>query len=849
MLMKTRFLLTISLILLGLGVYAQPTDWREDSPAEFAPLTLQGEFDKVSEGKRALKIIFTETGTPYFVSDTFNVTSGASYSYSIDVLDSDAGTEVNQRIRFINADNTGTNATSASYSVDNTNYQTLTLAGTAPATAVKAYVIIRIYDVTASWTGSGTFYLDNAIYTENGGTTNLIPNGGFENWIQPNIPEGGSLFDWIEDSPAEFAPLTIVPEFTQVNHGLVAAKITFTETGTPYFVSDTFNVTAGAAFDFRIDVLDNDAGAEVNQRVRFINADNTGTNLTSSVYTTDNANYQTYSYTGTVPATAVKAYVIIRIYDVSASWTGSGTFYLDNAKFIENAGTTNLIPNASFENWTQIVLPEFLTYKFEALSPMVNGIIDKGAHTVSATVPYATDLTNLVATFTMNEGATAKVGATDQVSGTTPNDFTNAVTYTLTAQDGVTTQNWVVSVAKGPASTAKDIISFRFEGLTPAVNGIINSAEHKVALEVPNETNLTNLVPTITVSQFATTSPLSGVAQNFTTPVTYTVTAQDGSTQTWEVTVTKAAAGRTTLFSEDFEGKNVLPEGWIVINGDGYTQAAGEERWQDSAWVVTTSNRIELQGTNVAMASSYCSNMPLDGKAYDWMILPTINLGGNSTISWSAMSTTSSGNYPDDYMVVIAPAVDGVTPTIAYFEEAGNILIEVKPESWSASVGNPGEGLKNRSINLKNAITADAPNGWKDRKVRIAFVCITDRYTNPTTGIPNATAGGSNIAIDNILVVNDIVNAIDDVRASKLDTKVYPNPATDNIKVKLNTSKAGVAEVVVTDIIGKVIIKKNYTLTLGENILDIDAQLLNSGIYMIKTTINGNTNVSKVIIK
>ena len=849
MLMKTKLLLSISLILLGTGLYAQPLDWREDSPAEFAPLTLKGEFDKVSEGKRALKIIFTETGTPYFVSDTFNVTGGAAYSFSIDVLDNDAGAEVNQRIRFIKNDNTAENANSSSYSVDNTNYQTLTFSGTAPATAVKAYVIIRIYDVTASWTGSGTFLLDNAKYTENAGTTNLIPNGGFENWVQPNIPNGGSLFDWKEDSPAEFVPLTIVPEFTQVNHGLIAAKITFTETGAPYFVSDTFNVTGGASYNFSIDVLDNNTGTEVNQRIRFIKSDNTAENATSSSYSVDNANYQTLTFTGTAPATAVKAYVIIRIYDVTASWTGSGTFYLDNAKYTEAAGTTNLIPNASFENWTQVVKPEFLTYKFEGLSPAVSGTIDKVAHTVTATVPFATDLTNLIATFTMSEGASAMVGTTSQVSGTTPNNFTSAVTYTLTAQDGTTTQDWVVNVAKGPAATSKDIISFRFESLTPAVNGVINNAEHKVALEVPNATDITALVPTITVSQFATIAPLSGVAQNFTNPVTYTVTAQDGSTQTWEVTVTKAAAGRTTLFSEDFEGKTVLPAGWVVINGDGYTQAAGEERWQDSAWVVTTSNRIELQGTNMAMASSYCSNMPLDGKAYDWMILPAINIGSNSTISWSAMSTTSSGNYPDDYMVVIAPAVDGVTPTISYFETEGNILLEVKPESWSTAVSRAGEGLKNRSINLRSSITASAPNGWTNRKVWIAFVCITDRYTNPTTGIPNATAGGSNIAVDNILVVNDIVDAIDDVTANKLDTKVYPNPATDNIKVKFNASKAGMAEVVVTDIIGKVMIKNIYSLNGGENILDINTESLNSGIYMIKTTVNGSTNVSKVIIK
>ena len=205
--------------------------------------------------------------------------------------------------------------------------------------------------------------------------------------------------DWRESSPADFVPIEVVPEINDVTHGVVAASITFTETGTPYFVSDTFNVSGGSAFDFSIDVLDNDAGAEVNQRIRFIDEAGDGVNVTSGDYTVDNADYQTLTFTGTVPDTAVEAYVIIRMYDVAADWTGSASFFLDNARFTE-AGGANMIPNASFEDWLPPSgKPEFTSYKFEGLDPAVTGVIDRAGFGVSATVPFATDLTTLVATY------------------------------------------------------------------------------------------------------------------------------------------------------------------------------------------------------------------------------------------------------------------------------------------------------------------------------------------------------------------------------------------------------------------------------------------------------------------
>jgi len=63
---------------------------------------------------------------------------------------------------------------------------------------------------------------------------------------------------------------------------------------------------------------------------------------------------------------------------------------------------------------------------------------------ISVNVPMGTDVTALVATFT-HTGASVAVGEAAQTSGVTANDFTAAVTYTVTAADA-TTQDYVVTV-------------------------------------------------------------------------------------------------------------------------------------------------------------------------------------------------------------------------------------------------------------------------------------------------------------------------------------------------------------------------------------------------------------------
>lgn len=160
------------------------------------------------------------------------------------------------------------------------------------------------------------------------------------------------------------------------------------------------------------------------------------------------------------------------------------------------------------------------------VSPAATGIVNEGAKTVAITVPFGTDVTALVPTIAITGASISPLSGVAQ-------DFTTPVTYTVKAADS-TTEDYEATVTIAP-NTAKAITAFDFA--SPAVTGVINEGSHTIALTVPFGTDITTLVPTITITG-ASISPLSGIAGNFTTPQTYTVTAANASTQAYVVTVT-----------------------------------------------------------------------------------------------------------------------------------------------------------------------------------------------------------------------------------------------------------------------------------------------------------------------
>lgn len=158
------------------------------------------------------------------------------------------------------------------------------------------------------------------------------------------------------------------------------------------------------------------------------------------------------------------------------------------------------------------------SFIFDGLTPPAGGVIS--GTTIAVDVANGTDVTALAPTIVISAEATV-----DPASGVAQ-DFSSPVTYTVTAEDG-TAQAYIVTVTVAQ-SDATEMLSFAFEGLTPTAQGDISGTD--VSVIVPEDTDLTALVPTIMVSGGATVSPESGIAQDFSSDVEYVVTAQDGTT-------------------------------------------------------------------------------------------------------------------------------------------------------------------------------------------------------------------------------------------------------------------------------------------------------------------------------
>jgi hypothetical protein len=209
------------------------------------------------------------------------------------------------------------------------------------------------------------------------------------------------------------------------------------------------------------------------------------------------------------------------------------------------------------------------TFNFSAVTPVVVGVIDEVTKKINLTVPNGTNVTSLVPTIQLSSKSTVS-----PASGEAQN-FANPLTYTVTAEDGsMQAYSVVVGIAK---STEKKITSFKFSALTPEVVGVIDESAKKVNLVVPNAISLTALVPTLEISANSTSSPASGIAKDFTNPVIYSITAQDGSKQDYTVTVTIDPTVNFTIDSH-IGTTDVEQFAYFLIKGNNFGTDAGKIR-------------------------------------------------------------------------------------------------------------------------------------------------------------------------------------------------------------------------------------------------------------------------------
>jgi hypothetical protein len=296
----------------------------------------------------------------------------------------------------------------------------------------------------------------------------------------------------------------------------------------------------------------------------------------------------------------------------------------------------------------------------------VAGTINEAGKTIAVTMPNATDVTGLVATITTT-GTDVKIGATTQIDGITPNDFTMPVAYTVSAADG-TTAIYTVTVTVAPTS-AKAITAFSLAG----VSGVTSEAAKTIAVTMPTGTNVAGLVATFTttganVMAGATTQASGTTPNNFTLPVAYTVTAADGSSAVYTVTVTVAAASAKALSAYSLAGiPGTIDEAAKTIT---LAMPSGTDISAVAATFTTTGASVKV-GATTQVSGVTANNFTVSPVAY------TVIAADNSTTPYNVTVTVAAAGP--------APVPLGTAGNFAILTKAG--ITDVPASDITGNIG------------------------------------------------------------------------------------------------------------------------------------------------------------------
>ncbi len=207
----------------------------------------------------------------------------------------------------------------------------------------------------------------------------------------------------------------------------------------------------------------------------------------------------------------------------------------------------------------------FTAAENDALSADVKAAIDEDKKTISAEFPAGTAVTSLKPSITISEDA--KVTPGDKEA----KDFSEAVAYTVTAEDG-TEVKYTVTVTIGK-SNAKEIISFVFtaadnETLSEDVKAEIDEEAKTITAEMPFGTDVTALKPVIEISEKAGAAPGIKETVDFSEAVTYKIMAEDGSEVEYVVSILLTEPTDRQVLIEFFNANPDNEFGWDLEETD-----------------------------------------------------------------------------------------------------------------------------------------------------------------------------------------------------------------------------------------------------------------------------------------
>ena len=256
---------------------------------------------------------------------------------------------------------------------------------------------------------------------------------------------------------------------------------------------------------------------------------------------------------------------------------------------------------------------------------------------------------------------------------------------------------------------------------------------------------------------------------------------------------------------------------WIVNDLD------GEATWGSNA-VDFTNESSAFSG----LIFNYPLATPVSG---DTGVFNTYE-GNQGLYFIDAVSTTIQNN---DWMTSPEFSISGVESPILSFW-AKSLTDAYGLETFKVAVGNSDNPDELTVISGSSPV--QAPTEWTEFQYDLSgysgeTIRVGINYLGDTSDNDSFVFQMDSFKVEGTLGINDI---------NSLQMKLYPNPADGNY-VTIQTSTYGVKQIEVFNLLGKLLINTELKTD------NLDVSLLKEGVYLIKVSIEGKSNISKLIIK
>lgn len=378
---------------------------------------------------------------------------------------------------------------------------------------------------------------------------------------------------------------------------------------------------------------------------------------------------------------------------------------------------------------------------------------------------------------------------------------------------------WYTVGERSTLSSEKEITDFRFNVVNPSAIGMINGSQ--ITVDLPNNINKGNLVATF-ASSAKTSVSIAGIAQqsgvsinDFTNAIVYRVTAEDGSTK--DFTVTIGTAGPVNPDDDDGDG---------VLNSEDECPNTPSNTTVDTSGCETFS--LPVDNFRVLSKGESCSNSN-NG---------SIKITAIANYSYTAIITGNGVNASGDFTTTGANIVDleGGTYKVCItvqgqpgYENCFDVVVE-EPEALSVSSKT---NLTARTVTLNLSGSDSYIINLNDEVYTTSDAEITLPLKSEATKLTVKTA-------------KECQGVHEETIDFSSKVVVYPNPVrSGEITVQLSAASEEKIAVQLNTFEGRAVMQK--MIEPNQTIIKLNADDLQTGIYLLYVTINGTIETYKII--